>query len=81
MDFDIFGMESGGPYGVCHGDETYLQFSPYNYDFVAEGLNDADLKVSKTILDLWKNFIITGNPSTEGEFIYLNYKYRPSYRT
>ena len=68
--------KNGAPYGVCHFDETYLQFNPYHIDYVSNGLNDADYSVSKTILKLWKNFIKYGNASTEGEVKYwINNKY------
>ena len=62
---------SEAPYGVCHGDETFLQFQPYYIDYVADGLNEADLSVSRILLDLWKNFIKTGKTSTEGIQIFI----------
>ena len=53
----------GGPYGVCHCDETFLQFHPYmNKSF---DLNFMDNRQSKLLISLWKNFVKTGNPSTE----------------
>ena len=70
----ILGAHSGtnplGPYGISHGDEMYLQFSPYFGDYVGNGLNKADSRVSKTLLELWKNFVKTGNPSTNGKLIF-----------
>ena len=52
----------GGPYGVCHCDETFLQFHPYmNKSF---DLNIMDSRQSKMLVSLWKNFVKTGNPST-----------------
>ena len=62
---------SEAPYGVCHGDETFLQFHPYYIDYVADGLNEADLSVSKTLLELWKNFVKTGKASTDGIYIFI----------
>ena len=65
--FDIVPVQSDAPYGVCHGDETYLQFFPYYMDYIPDdGLNAADLRVSNNFLELWKNFIKTGGSSTEG---------------
>ena len=59
---------SDAPYGICHADELYLQFDPLQFDRVPErGLNAADTSASKTMLELWKNFIKSGNPSTEGK--------------
>ena len=60
------------PYGVCHGDETYLQFQPYYIDYVAEGLNKADSSVSRTLLELWKNFVKTGQASTDGIYLFVD---------
>ena len=55
------------PYGVCHADENYMLFDPYIVDWIPEeGLDAADTKVSNTIVNLWKNFIKTGNPTTTG---------------
>ena len=55
------------PYGICHADELYLLFYPFIVDYVpAKGLNQADTRVSNTILELWKNFIKHGNASSEG---------------
>ena len=51
-----------GPYGVAHGDETFLQFYPY-YKMKLP-LNVADISVSSKLLELWKNFIKSGNAST-----------------
>jgi hypothetical protein len=59
-----------GPYGISHGDERYLQFNPYFGDYEGYGLNNADARVSKTTLELWKNFVKTGNPSTNGRIIF-----------
>jgi len=54
------------PYGVCHADELYMLFDPLFVDWIPEeGLNDADARVSDTMVELWKQFIKTGNPSTE----------------
>ena len=63
---NILPIIAEAPYGVCHGDETFLQFEPYYIDYVADGLNAADLSVSKTLLQLWKNFVKTGEASTNG---------------
>ena len=53
----------GGPYGVGHCDETFLQFHPYmNKRFL---LNKADLLQSIMIISSWKNFVKTGDPSTD----------------
>ena len=60
-------VQSSAPYGVCHGDETYLQFFPYIIDYLSDGLNDADLSVSDTLLELWKTFIKTGEASTKSK--------------
>ena len=51
-----------GPYGVAHGDETFLQFYPY-YKMKLP-LNKADVSVSSKLLELWKNFVKSGNAST-----------------
>ena len=69
---NILPSVSEAPYGVCHGDETFLQFQPYYIDYVAEGLNNADLSVSKTLLELWKNFVKTGKASTDGIEIFID---------
>ena len=60
--------DQGGPYGVAHGDETFLQFYPYGSNiWPNEDLfNKADQAVSDTVVSLWKSFIIQGNPSTKG---------------
>lgn len=53
----------GGPFGVSHCDETFLQFHPYmNKSF---SLSKMDNLQSKLLIKLWKNFVKTGNPSTE----------------
>ena len=55
------------PYGVYHANELYMLFDPLFIDWVPdEGLNDADSRVLNTMIELWKNFIKTGSPSTEG---------------
>ena len=51
-----------GPYGVAHGDETFLQFYPYYR--MKLPLNKADISVSNKLLELWKNFVKSGNAST-----------------
>ena len=56
--------EFEGPYGVAHGDETFLQFQPY-YKMNLQ-LNLADISVSNKLLELWKNFVKSGNASTSG---------------
>ena len=53
----------GGPYGVCHCDETFLQFYPYMNKSIS--LNFMDYRQSKVLVALWKNFVKTGNPSTK----------------
>ena len=55
-----------GPYGVAHGDETFLQFQPY-YKMNLK-LNQADISVSNKLIELWKNFVKSGNASTSGIF-------------
>merc|ERR1719270_915276 len=52
-----------GRYGVCHADETYLQFHPFYIP--NNGLNSADASVSDTILALWKSFIKFGKAHTD----------------
>jgi len=52
-----------GRYGVCHADETYLQFHPFYIP--NHGLNSADQSVSEIILTLWKNFIKFGTAGTD----------------
>ena len=59
-----------GPYGVAHGDETLLQFHPY-YKINLK-LNQADRSVSSKLLELWKNFVKSGNASTSGFFRTIN---------
>ena len=61
----------GGPYGVCHGDEGYLQFSPLKMWYILGDteLNTADEEVANALLGLWKNFIKTGTASTKGKLI------------
>ena len=55
------------PFGVCHADDLYMLFDPLFVNWIpGEGLNDADSSVSDTMIELWKNFIKTGNPSTKG---------------
>ena len=62
-------IEERGVYGVNHGDETYLQFHPYGSNmWPKEKFTNADQAVSDTVVELWKNFAKTGNPSTEGTF-------------
>ena len=52
-----------------HGDETYLQFHPYGSNmWPNEKFTNADQAVSDTVVELWKNFAKTGNPSSEGTF-------------
>ena len=53
----------GGPYGVGHCDETFLQFHPYMHKRFL--LNKADLLQSIMIISSWKNFVKTGDPSTD----------------
>ena len=61
-------MNQGGPYGVAHGDETYLQFHPYGSNIWPNQtlFTNADQAVSNTLVGLWKNFIKTSNPSSQG---------------
>ena len=61
-------MNQGGPYGVAHGDETYLQFHPYGSNIWPNQtlFTNADQAVSNTLVGLWKNFIKTSNPSSKG---------------
>ena len=55
-----------------HGDETYLQFHPYGSNmWPNEKFTNADQAVSDTVVELWKNFAKTGNPSSEGTFYYV----------
>ena len=55
------------PFGVCHADDLYMLFDPLFVNWIPEeGLNGADSSVSDTMIELWKNFIKTGNPSTKG---------------
>ena len=62
-------IEERGVYGVNHGDETYLQFHPYGSNmWPKEKFTNADQAVSDTVVELWKNFAKTGNPSSEGTF-------------
>lgn len=53
-----------GPYGVAHGDETIHQFQPFFH--MSLQLNNADTLVSNNLLELWINFIKSGNASTSG---------------
>ena len=55
----------GGPYGVGHCDETFLQFHPYMNKLSTRQLSNADKVQSSMLVKSWKNFIKTGNPSTE----------------
>ena len=61
-------MEQGGPYGVAHSDEQFLQLYPYGSNVLPgqDVLNNADQAVSDHLQSLWKNFIKVGNPSTKG---------------
>jgi carboxylesterase type B len=52
----------GGPYGVGHCDETFLQFHPYmNKKFQ---LSHIDSLQSNMLVTSWKNFVKFGDPST-----------------
>ena len=66
-------MEQGGPYGVAHGDETYLQFHPYGSNLWPDEklFTNADQAVSDTLVGLWKNFVKTSNPSSKGMFKWI----------
>ena len=45
FDFGYGPVPSDGPYGVCHGDETFLQFLPLNLDDIpVNALNEADAR-------------------------------------
>ena len=79
-------LGQGGPYGVAHGDELFLIFSPFSNQTIP--LNKDDKKMSDILLSLWKAFIKTGKPST-GKIIwdpildsttrqYLNLNLNPS---
>ena len=61
-------MDQGGPYGVAHGDETYLQFHPYGSNLWPNEtlFTSADKAVSDTVVQLWKNFIKTSDPTSKG---------------
>ena len=48
--------------GVNHGDELYLMWDPLFLS--SRTLNEADTKMSQTIIELWTSFIKTGVPST-----------------
>ena len=66
--FSFTSIFGAGPYGVCHADEIFLQFYPMlGYDYVNSGINKPDTRVSSNLISLWKNFIKTGNPSTDGK--------------
>ena len=55
-------LDYGGPYGVGHCDETFLQFYPYmNKNFT---LSRTDNLQSTMLVTSWKNFVKTGDPST-----------------
>ena len=55
------------PFGVCHADDLYMLFDPLFVNWIPEeGLNEADSSVSDAMIEAWKNFIKTGNPSTKG---------------
>ena len=56
-------LNYGGPYGVGHCDETFLQFYPYMNQNIS--LNRTDSLQSAMLISLWKNFVMTGNPSTD----------------
>merc|ERR1712018_611804 len=60
------GDTTTAPYGVCHADELYMLFDPLFVDWIPEeGLNDGDSRVANTMVELWKNFIKTGNAASE----------------
>merc|ERR1712038_1667627 len=61
----VFAYGAPDPFGVCHADDLYMLFDPLFVNWIPdEGLNNADSSVSDTMIELWKNFIKTGNPST-----------------
>ena len=57
------GSDLEGHYGVSHGDELILQFTPFMESTLI--LNAKDTEMAELLMSLWKNFIKYGDPSTD----------------